>query len=99
MPAIRPPRVATGAMDEGEGYGGGHRPPPLPTPFWKRGSPIAKAVVLVLICGFVYLCYFWMIRRVHVPSGHVLVLVKKDGTKSLDGDQVIIPGPPDQTQD
>ena len=99
MPAIRPPRVATGAMDEGDEHGGGHRPPPLPRSFWADGSPVVKAVLLVLIAAFVYLAYFWMIRRVHVPSGHVLVLVKKDGAKSLEGDQVIIPGPPDQTQD
>src|SRR5438046_2323676 len=74
-------------------------PPPLPTNFWTGGSPVVKAIVLVLVLGFVYLAYFWMIRRVHVPSGHVLVLVKKDGTKSLEADQIIIPGPPDPTQE
>src|SRR5207237_5618007 len=43
--------------------------------------------------------YFWMIRRVVVPAGKVLVLLKKDGSRSLPGDQIIVPAPPDQKID
>jgi regulator of protease activity HflC (stomatin/prohibitin superfamily) len=78
-----------------EGHGG---PPPLPRRNgfgmggFSWGRSIA-AVVLALIV--VYLAYFWLIRREVVHRGEVLVLMKKDGSRSLPGDQVIIPRPPD----
>jgi regulator of protease activity HflC (stomatin/prohibitin superfamily) len=57
-----------------------------------RGSTIAALVLAALV---IYGAYFWLIRRVVVHQGQVLVLVKKDGSSSLPGDQVIIPRPPD----
>ena len=48
----------------------------------------AAAVAIALIA---YGIYFWEIRRVVVPADHVLVLLKKDGHKSLADGQVVIP--------
>lgn len=41
-----------------------------------------------------YLAYFWLVRRVVVSAGQVLVVMKKDGSRSLPGDQIIVPRPP-----
>src|SRR5580700_6048536 len=50
-------------------------------------------VILVLVIG--YGLYEWEVCRVVVDPGHVLVLLKKNGSKSLPGDNIIIPRPPD----
>jgi regulator of protease activity HflC (stomatin/prohibitin superfamily) len=56
-------------------------------------------VLLALSAGIVYLSYFWLIRRVVVGAGEILVLIRKDGTRTLGGDQIIVPRPPDATKD
>ena len=64
----------------------GGTPPPLP-----HRSPLQLLLTLALGLAVIYGGYFWLIRRVVVPAGKVLVLLKKDGMRSLDGDQIIIP--------
>lgn len=80
-------------------FGGGspdepaRRGPPAPP----RKSLAASLVSVGLVLLILYGGYFWFIRRVVVGPGEVLVLLKKDGTKSHEDDQVIIPRPPDRT--
>jgi regulator of protease activity HflC (stomatin/prohibitin superfamily) len=50
------------------------------------------ALVVAFLVG--YALYFWEVRRVVVEHNHVLVLLKKNGSRSLKGDQIIIPAPP-----
>jgi regulator of protease activity HflC (stomatin/prohibitin superfamily) len=83
----------------GRGRGGG--PPPVnsteprrePTPPWRRLLGVAVAGVVV------YGLYFWEIRRVVVPADHVLVLMKKNGSKTLPEGQLIIPHAPDRQKE
>jgi regulator of protease activity HflC (stomatin/prohibitin superfamily) len=56
-------------------------------------------VSLILAAGIVYGAYFWLVRRVVVGPGQVLVLMKKNGSKSLPGDQIIIPRAPDPAKE
>jgi regulator of protease activity HflC (stomatin/prohibitin superfamily) len=84
-------------------------PPPVPprkSPRDGRGEafrqppPVLRAIVGVAIAIIVlYGGYFWMLRRIVVGPGEVLVLLKKDGTRSLPGNQIIVPRPPDQRAD
>jgi len=77
-------------------------PPPLP-PSWTRGmggwlsggswQRRLLTAALALVVG--YGIYFWEIRRVVVPPNHVMILLKKDGYRTLGGDNVIVPRPPD----
>ena len=53
----------------------GGTPPPLP-----HRSPLQLLLTLALGLAVIYGGYFWLIRRVVVPAGKVLVLLKKDGT-------------------
>lgn len=82
--------------DAGPGIDQPHRttPPPIPRRYgqfsWTR-TLIALGVALV----GVYLLYLWFIVRVVVSEGEVLVLMRKDGSRSLPGDQVVIPKAPD----
>jgi len=73
---------------------GGHKTgaPPMPSrgPF---GLPIVLALILAAIV--VYGGYFWSMRRVKVGPGKVLILMKKDGSNSLPGGQIVIPRAPD----
>lgn len=77
----------------GESAGG---PPPIPPHlvrphFFSVRTLILAALALLMIYG----AYFWLVRREVVHRGQVLVLLKKNGTRSLPEDQVIIPRPPD----
>ena len=56
-----------------------------------RGRNIVTVIVAIIV---VYGAYFWLVRRVPVHHGHVMVLLKKNGSRSLPGNQVIIPRPP-----
>src|SRR5258708_33188554 len=79
----------------GAGHGG--VPPALPRRTgWRGGFGGGRTIVLALLGALlIYGAYFWLIRRVVVHQGQVLVLLKKNGSRSLPGDQVIIPRPPD----
>lgn len=54
---------------------------------------------LVLAIVIIYGGYYWFVRRIVVGPGEVLVLIKKDGSKSLPGDQIILPRAPDVKTD
>ncbi len=70
------------------------RPPGDPTVaapgsrYPRFGSPW---LVLIAAAVVIYLGYFWFERRVVVGADDVLVLMRKHGTRSVAGDQVIIP--------
>jgi regulator of protease activity HflC (stomatin/prohibitin superfamily) len=74
--------------------------PPPPPRIPRQGPGMVRivgtaALALVLIYGG----YFWLIRRVVVGPNEVLVLLKKDGSRSLMGDQIVIPRAPDPAKD
>jgi regulator of protease activity HflC (stomatin/prohibitin superfamily) len=76
--------------DNGDDGSGGRR----------SGLPFNLAAFIagmILLALFVYGCYFWFVRRVVVGNGQVLVLLKKDGSRSLPGNQIVVPKPPGQT--
>src|SRR4051812_9521791 len=56
----------------------------------------ARATAVILIALFVFGGDFWVVRRIVVSSDEVMVLLKKDGSRSLPEDEFIIPTPPDQ---
>lgn len=64
-------------------------------PFRAPRGIVPTAIAAVLVAAFLYGGYFWFIRRIVVPPGNVLVLLKKNGSRSLQGDQVIVPKAPD----
>lgn len=64
-------------------------------PCWPQGRGGFSPFVLALLAIILYGGYFWSIRRVVVGPDEVLVVLKKYGSRSLPGDQIIIPGPPD----
>ena len=69
------------------------QPGRAPTPAWRRLLAVGLAGALV------YGIYFWEIRRVVVPAEHVLVLMKKNGSKTLPDGQIIIPRAPDRNKE
>src|SRR5437762_3385642 len=78
---------------------GGRKTGRAPMP--SRGGPFALPSILALIlaAAIVYGGYFWCFRRVVVGPGKVLVLLKKDGSRSLPGGQIIVPRAPDAKTD
>jgi len=66
--------------------------PAAPRPSWA-----IRLIGAALVCAMGYGVYFWEVRRVVVDPNHVLVLLKKNGSKTLPGDNIIIPKPPDTT--
>jgi regulator of protease activity HflC (stomatin/prohibitin superfamily) len=101
MSEYKPERVVVREPGVGSSAGGaggnvGRMPPRLPP----RGpGPAAKVVAVILALVVIYGAYFWFVRRVVVGPGEVLVLMKKDGAKSLPGDQIVIPREPDRQAD
>jgi regulator of protease activity HflC (stomatin/prohibitin superfamily) len=65
-------------------------PPALPT---RDGWSWGNWVVIVVGLAIIYAGYFWFVRRYVVDADEVLVLMRKDGGRSLPSDQVIIPDP------
>lgn len=64
------------------------------------GAGIFGSLVMFAIAAvIVYVGYVWLVKRIVVPQGNVLVLLKKDGSRSLPGDQVVVPAAPDPTKD
>src|SRR5215208_1343404 len=87
------------AMSADAGRGRGGKGPRLPS-LGGQGPGKARIIVaLILAAAIVYGGYFWFVRRVVVDAGHVLVLMKKNGSRSLSGDQVVIPRMPDRAKD
>jgi regulator of protease activity HflC (stomatin/prohibitin superfamily) len=77
---------------------------PTDPPAWKAriGKPIGakprwiqKILTVLLVLAIGYGLFVWDVYRVVVQPNQVLVLLKKNGSKSLSGDNVIIPRPPD----
>ncbi len=52
-------------------------------------------VAVVIGLAVIYAGYFWFIRRYVVDADQVLVLLRKNGDRSLPGDQIVIPRPTD----
>jgi regulator of protease activity HflC (stomatin/prohibitin superfamily) len=86
----------------GGGGGGSSRRQPPPGSFRGGGGPPPRRgplgswrdlFVLLLGALILYAGYFWIERRYVVDADEVLVLLKKNGSKSLPGDQVVIPDP------
>jgi hypothetical protein len=79
----------------------GDPPPPNWRPVAKKpsgGGPlnfVRTILVAALVLAIGYGLYVWEVCRVVVEPNHVLVLLKKNGSKSLPGDNIIIPRPPD----
>jgi len=75
-------------------------PPNSPTgPRRQPPSSRRRIVGVGLAAVVIYTIYFWEVRRVVVPADHVLVLMKKNGSKSLPEGQLIIPRAPDQQKE
>ncbi len=86
MPDIKPPHMP--GSDEGN-YSR--------RPRWSALDLATRGVGLALALVVAYGLYFWLVRRVVVGPGQVMVLLKKDGSRSLPGDQIIIPRPPEKS--
>jgi regulator of protease activity HflC (stomatin/prohibitin superfamily) len=76
---------------------GGSPPRPGKTGGSSGGGGKWTLIPTLLLLGIVLLIayggYVWFFKRVVVPQKHVLVLLKKDGYRSLPTDQVVIPSP------
>src|SRR5690349_18683846 len=94
MPRFKMPDFRA-VMTAGEPAGGGPRSPGTVATPGDNGGLGRRLVSIVLILAMLYAGYFWFVRRVVVGPNQVLVLLRKDGTKSLPNDEVIIPRPPD----
>jgi len=96
--ATRVPSRETVTIGGGGDGGGANRttaaPPPPP-----RGRPWRRLLTVAVAGALVYGLYVWDVKRVVVPADHVLILMKKDGTRSLPDHQVVIPRPPDANKD
>jgi hypothetical protein len=62
-------------------------------------SVMGKVIPPVLGLVVISLAYFWCFQRVVVGPDDVMVLIKKNGSKALPGDQIIVPTPPDREKD
>jgi regulator of protease activity HflC (stomatin/prohibitin superfamily) len=80
-----------------QGSGG---PPP------RRGGPqlagrwsrwVRPALTATVVAAVAYGIYFWEFRRIVVHPNEVLVLLRKSGARTLGGDNIIIPRPPDKS--
>src|SRR5262245_39434537 len=81
-----------GGSPEGS-EGGFSRPPRLKRSMFAGGAPTAVAFAMMVVV--IYLGYFWFVRRIVVGPGQVLLVMRKDGARSLPADQIIIPRAPD----
>jgi regulator of protease activity HflC (stomatin/prohibitin superfamily) len=80
--------------------GGGESPPPAAhRNLGPRPGLLSVALLVVLGLAVIYGTYFWLIRRAVVGPDEIMVLIRKDGSRSLPGDQIIVPRPPDAAAD
>ena len=94
MPTTETPPPITRRPDGTYSSGrGGRDAPPRTMLDWGRFGPLRPLFLLQLALALlvIYGAYFWFVRRVVVDPDKVLVLMKKDGDRSLPGDQVVIP--------
>jgi len=89
LPSEPPNRGRGGPPDDLDGR------PPGPGEF----HIVPTIITLLVVVALAGLIYFWFFVRVVVGPGEALVLLKKNGSRSLEGDQIIIPGPPDRQTD
>jgi regulator of protease activity HflC (stomatin/prohibitin superfamily) len=91
-------------IDDADEQSGGGPPPLPPRPPRPGGRPALTAgmpsftvtvVGLALLLGVAYLVYLWFFVRIVVGPDEVLVLIRKDGSRSLPGREYVIPSPPD----
>lgn len=76
----------------GDSAGG---PPPIPIRgHWGRYFNARTLILAALSLLIIYGAYFWLLRREVVHRGQVLVVLKKNGARSLSDNQIIIPRPP-----
>ena len=61
--------------------------------WWRRW--VRPAIVGAAAAAVAYGVYFWEFRRIVVYPNQVMVLLRKNGTRTLGGDNIIIPRPPD----
>lgn len=82
------------SSDDSHGrYRSGPVRPSVPRP--SLMSYLVKAGIIgAIVLAMIYPIYYWTVRRIVVPRDHVLVLLKKNGTDSLEGNQIVIPRPP-----
>jgi len=66
---------------------------------YRGPSGIPTLVAFLMAAVVVYGAYFWFVRRIEVDPGKVLVLLRKDGARSLDGGQIVVPRAPDPKTD
>jgi regulator of protease activity HflC (stomatin/prohibitin superfamily) len=83
-------------LARGASGGAGGKPRGTKVPGKKPGW-IPKIVAVGLVAALGYGIYFWEVRRVVVDPNHVMVLLRKNGSRTLPGDNIIIPRPPDAT--
>lgn len=101
-PSGKPARPgAASGRSGGAGGGGGGGVATAADPAQRPGARPGwgRLVALGVLLALAYGIYFWEFKRVVVPADHVLVLMKKHGSRGLPGDQVIIPRPPDRAKD
>src|SRR4051812_46140691 len=91
-----------GGSSDDTGSASGNPPRKGPPPISRRPSAAGKPRLIaafLLSAAIVYGGYFWFVRRIVVGPGQVMVLLKKDGSRAMSGDQIIIPRAPDQKID
>ena len=88
--------TSTSVQQPRAGGGGGRFVQPSIRGFGGFFSP-SGIVLLILAALVIYAGYFWLVRREVVHRGQVLVLIRKDASHSLPGDQVVVPRPPDKS--
>lgn len=91
MPTTETPPPFTRRPETIGGRGGRDGPPAGLD--WGRLRPLGPLLLLQLGLALlvIYGAYFWFVRRIVVDPDKVLVLMKKDGDRSLPADQVVIP--------
>src|SRR5207237_9279822 len=96
MPTLETPPPLPRRPEAYSGGRGGRDGPPRSLADWfsrrPKGGPVFLAQIALALL-VIYGAYFWFERRIVVDPDKVLVLVKKDGGRSLPGDQVVIPDP------